>query len=146
MPVNTITAEFSVSGPLDQNAINYLAATGATLLINVRPDNECAGQTNDTALAAMAEKAGLAYAFIPVTSGDYPDDKIAAFATALAACDGAVHGLCRTGTRAAHLWALAKCKAGVNKVWLQQQLVQAGIDVAPLLANCEPLDDKKAAA
>ena len=80
MPVNTITAQFSVSGPLDQNAINDLAATGTTLLINVRPDNEGAGQTNDTALAEMAEKAGLAYAFIPVTSGDYPDDKIASFA------------------------------------------------------------------
>ncbi len=146
MQLRTITEQFSVSGPIDENTLKALRKRGVGVLVNVRPDNEEPLQVSDSELAAMAEKAGLEYVYIPVKSGEYPAEKVAMFAKVLAGCNNAIHSVCRTGTRAAHMWALAECKAGVSKTWLQSRLMEAGIDVAPLLANCAALTHKKAAA
>ena len=132
MNILSITDNFSVSGAIDLDSLKQLAKRGVTLLINVRPDKEAVDQITDEALEEVAALAGLRYVYIPVKSGEYPADKVTAFARVLHAEQGAVHGICRTGTRAAHLWALAQCKAGVSKSWLQQQLIQAGIDVIPI--------------
>lgn len=146
MQLRTITDQFSVSGPVDEKTLKLLSEQGVGVLINVRPDHEELHQLSDSELEEMAEQAGLAYVYIPVKSGEYPAEKIAMFAKVLAFSNTAIHSVCRTGTRAAHMWALAQCKAGVSKTWLQSKLMEAGIDVAPLLANCEALTNKKAAA
>ena len=45
---------------------------------------------------------------IPVTPGAYGDEDVSRFAAALEEMPGPVLGFCRTGTRAASMWALSQ--------------------------------------
>lgn len=62
-----------------------------------------------TVIEEAAKEAGLAFAAIPVKAGTVPDEaQVAQTRTALATLPGPVVGYCRSGTRAAQIWALAE--------------------------------------
>jgi sulfide:quinone oxidoreductase len=108
MAPKTLTDQLSVSPQLSPEDIDAAAARGVRLIINNRPDGEEAGQPSSAALAARADAAGIDYRHIPVVVGKIGDDDVAAFANALDDADGPVLAFCRTGTRAATLWALTQ--------------------------------------
>ena len=126
-----ITNNFSVSGALTKQDFSALIEKGVTTLINVRPDNECENQINDFEWQGLANKYKIEYAYIPVKPNEYKDDDVARFASLLNNTDKKVHGFCRTGTRAAHLWALAN-KNKIEFLAIQHQLNNKGYSVSSI--------------
>jgi sulfide:quinone oxidoreductase len=100
-------------------------------VINNRPDGEEPGQPGSDELAAAAEANGLVYRHIPVVPGQWQDEQIAAFADALADLPGPTLAFCRTGTRAATLWALQAARRQPVDAVLSRTAA-AGYDLSPL--------------
>lgn len=108
MTPKQIVSDFHVSGPLDTQGLAALAAAGFRSVICTRPDGEEPGQLPAAEVATLAEALGMAFVHIPVTPGTFIDDDVATMRTMLDRLPGPVLGYCRTGTRAAILWALAE--------------------------------------
>lgn len=107
-PIRPIAPGLSVSAQVDPADFNDLVAAGFRSIISNRPDGEEPGQPSWAQIAAAAEAAGLEARHIPVSPGTYGDKDIARFAAALEQMPGPVLGFCRSGMRAASLWALSQ--------------------------------------
>ncbi len=81
------------------------------------------------AIAAAAEAAGIAYRAIPVTHSGFSGNQVEAMAAALTAAAGPVLAYCRSGTRSAHLWALARARMGDDPGELTAKAARAGYDI-----------------
>lgn len=109
MNLKQLSAGFSVSPQLRPEDLTILASQGVRAIINNRPDGEEAGQPGDAVMRAAAEKAGLAYAHLPVTPGQQPaPDLVRRFADVLGTLPGPVVAYCRSGARSASLWTLSQ--------------------------------------
>jgi uncharacterized protein (TIGR01244 family) len=128
MPIAQITPSFSVSGELNEAEFHKLAANRVRTLVNVRPDNESAEQVNSYQWQDLAQLHHMQYCFIPVKSFEYCEDDIARFAALLKQSISPVHAICRTGTRAIHLWALAS-KDEHTYEHMQKLAKKAGYDL-----------------
>ena len=107
-----------------------LAARFRTI-VNNRPDAEEPGQPSSSEIAEAAQRLGLEYVHIPVVPGQLTDDQVAAFAKVLADKPGPVLAYCRSGARAASLWALSRAGThGVEQVL--DAAARAGFDLTPL--------------
>ncbi|MFT6895714.1 MAG: hypothetical protein ACJA13_000111 [Paraglaciecola sp.] len=104
-----IAENFSFSGHLDKDTLRDLKNKGVTTIINVRFDDEEPGQSSSDDIKDVVESMGMTYFHIPVKPLNYSQDAIDQFHNALPQ-GGKAHSFCRTGTRALHLWALAKTK------------------------------------
>ncbi|MFT7261305.1 MAG: hypothetical protein ACI9MS_003179 [Glaciecola sp.] len=123
-----ITNHFSVSGELTESALDNLVGLGVDTLINVRPDNERKNQITDQDWRALASRHKLHYVYIPVKSCHYTEQDVKKFKAALEQSSNCVHGFCRTGTRATHLWALAN-KENLSFTEMQSLLKDKGYDL-----------------
>ena len=121
-----------VSGQIQARDVALFAASGVTIIVNNRPDGEEAGQPAGAEIEAAARAAGLDYAHIPI-SGALSDDKVAAMGEALANAEGNVLIYCKSGTRSAYLWALARARHGADTDELIFQAARAGYDLQPIL-------------
>jgi uncharacterized protein (TIGR01244 family) len=120
-----------------QVAPEQVASLGAQMIVNNRPDGEEPGQPASEAIAAAAEAAGIDYRHIPVTGGiSLP--QIAQMADALAAAKGPVLAFCKSGTRSAYLWALARSRMGDDGEELAAKAAAAGYDLSPIRAFLAP--------
>lgn len=100
-------------------------------IVNVRPDAEEPGQPSSAEMEQAARQLGLEYVHIPVVPGQITDQQVAVFAEALSDKPGPVLGYCRTGTRAASLWALARAgEHGADEVLAAA--AKAGFDLQGL--------------
>jgi len=121
-----------VSGQIAPCDVATLAEQGVTMLVNNRPDGEEPGQPLAGDIEAAAEAAGIAYRFIPILRGIGPAD-VDCMQEALRDCgDGKLLAFCRSGTRSALTWALAKRKDGVSSDEIQRRVTDAGFNVAPI--------------
>jgi sulfide:quinone oxidoreductase len=102
-----IADDLSVCSFVTPDELPALAGQFATL-INNRPDAEEPGQTPSAEIERTARELGMNYVHIPVVPGQVSDEQVAAFARALGEHPDAKLAFCRTGMRAATLWALAK--------------------------------------
>lgn len=134
MSIKHITERFSVSGPVQAADLPALKQQGVSTLLNVRMEGEEASQVSSEQAAGWAQDAGLAYQHIPVKSGVYPAHDVQAFTLAIQAAEGKVHGFCRTGTRAIHLWALANPE-GLSEAELIALGKQHNVDLTGLVGN-----------
>ena len=121
------------------------AARGVTLAVNNRPDHEETGQWNSADLEAAARAAGMDYVHIPVRT-EFAEDKVKALTEALAGAEGRVLVFCKTGTRSAYLWALARAREGAVPEALVQNAARAGYNLRPLLPWLKPREDEPAAS
>lgn len=110
MKLAKITPSLSVSDQLTEQDLEVASAQGFGSIINNRPDGEADDQARSEALAAAAERLGLAYRHIPVVPGNITDEDVDAFAKVLGEVRGPVLAFCRTGTRSTTLWALAETR------------------------------------
>lgn len=108
MTPKQIVPEFHVCGPLDDASLAQAAAGGFRAIICTRPDGEEPGQLPAGEVAILAEALGMAFVHIPVTPGTYTEADVAEMRAMLDRLPGPVLGYCRTGNRAATLWALAQ--------------------------------------
>ena len=113
--------------------IRHLAARSVALIVNNRPDGEDEDQPTSAEIEAAARAAGLDYRHIPVSGGFNLDD-VLAMADALETAQGKALLCCRTGTRSAFLWALARSERGEPSGQLVAAAARAGYDLAPIAA------------
>ena len=82
-----------------------------SIIVN-RPDGEEAGQPTIASMEQAATHAGLGFAAIPIAPGQATEHDIALFEQALDTLPKPILAYCRTGTRAATLWALSQARIG----------------------------------
>lgn len=102
-----LSPNISVCPQVMPHELDALADAGFRSIICNRPDNEDAGQPNWPEIARAAEAAGMHVRHIPVTPGEITDEDVARFKAALGELPGPVLAYCRSGGRAASLWALS---------------------------------------
>ena len=111
--------------------LNDLAAQGIKTIFCYRPDGEGADQPNFAEIAQAAKKLKIKTHYLPVVSGKISDADVTAFAELFKEAKQPLLGYCRSGMRAATLWALSQ---GAN-LGLAQTLEagkQAGFDLSGL--------------
>jgi sulfide:quinone oxidoreductase len=102
-----LTDGMSVSAQIRPEDAPALAGTFRTV-VNNRPDGVEPGQPTSAELEAAVRKAGMDYAFIPVTPGQFTDQEVLALGQVMADASHPLLAFCRTGTRSATLWALSQ--------------------------------------
>ena len=103
-----LSADLCVAPQLDAEAMAWAAQQGFKSVINNRPDFEGGpAQPTSAAMAAAAEAAGLAYAWLPVAPGYQSPEEVAQFADLLATLPKPVLAFCRSGTRSGKLFLAA---------------------------------------
>lgn len=137
MDIRKINDSISVSPQIKNEDMGELARLGFKSVISNRPDGEEAGQpgAKDTALAAKA--AGLEFRHIPVVASDIRDRDVSLFDEAMRDLPKPVLGFCRSGTRAATLWAMSHAdKEGAASVLAATKA--AGYDLEKLRPRLQP--------
>ena len=129
MTITIIDSVFSVSGPIRSDDMKMLKQRGVTTLICTRYDNEETDQLATTEMVKMAKAHHLTHFHVPVKSGHYNQQDIVRFWQAFCTAQGKVHGYCRTGTRASHLWALGQANQSKNITPLLTLLSNKGFNV-----------------
>jgi uncharacterized protein (TIGR01244 family) len=124
----------SVAGRLDRADIEALAQAGVRTIVNNRPDGEDPGQLPAAEARRLAEAQGLAYHHIPITAASLTRADVDAFAATLRDAEAPVVAHCRSGTRSALLWALARMREGADPLNLVAETARYGIDIAGLPA------------
>jgi len=131
----SLAGEISVCGFVSDADLPQLAGTFRTI-VNARPDAEEPGQPSSAEIEQTARRLGLQYVHIPVVPGQITEQQVAAFARALTDKPHPVLAYCKSGNRAASLWALARVgKLGVERVIAAA--AQAGFDLESLRPKLE---------
>src|SRR5260370_42686142 len=129
MDIRPLDNLLSVSPQITPQDMTAIAAAGFRSVICDRPNGEAADQPSAGSVETAAREAGLSFRSIPVVASAISDADIAQFRQALDTLPGPVLGYCRTGTRAAMLWALAS--AGKQPVEeLLEAAANAGYDLS----------------
>jgi sulfide:quinone oxidoreductase len=132
MTFKRISASFSASPQLSAADVASAAQAGFRTIIDNRPDAEEAGQPSAADMEAIAQSHGLAFAHIPVTTaGAIDESDIARMRATLAQSPGPVLGYCRTGTRAAMMWALSQVGEAPPETLLKAG-ADAGFDLSAI--------------
>ncbi|MDE1918621.1 MAG: TIGR01244 family phosphatase [Sphingomonadales bacterium] len=117
--------QLSLSDVEEARRLGYRA-----IIVN-RPDGEEAGQPTIASMRQAVTDAGLGFAAIPIAPGQASGPDIALFKQALDALPKPILAYCRTGTRAATLWALSQARA-FDPDDLIGAAAAAGYDLSPL--------------
>lgn len=121
-----------VSGQIAPDDVPQLKQQGVAMIVNNRPDGEEPGQPLGAEIERAAEAAGIEYRFIPIIRGIGPADA-EAMRDAFDACEeGKVLAFCRTGTRSALAWALARSREGIPREEIERGAAAAGVDLTPV--------------
>ena len=111
--------------------LNDLAAQGIKTIFCHRPDGEGADQPNFAEIAQAAKKLKIKTHYLPVVSGKISDADVSAFAQLFKEAQQPVLGYCRSGMRAASLWALSQ-GASLGLAQTLEAGKQAGFDLSGL--------------
>jgi uncharacterized protein (TIGR01244 family) len=106
--VSHITEQFAISGQIQPDQLAELKARGFTTVIALRPDGEGADQPTAAQIEAAARAEGVSFAYIPVGSGPISESQVSALQSVIAGGTGKTLAFCRSGSRAARVWALAE--------------------------------------
>jgi uncharacterized protein (TIGR01244 family) len=121
-----------VCGQIAAGEIAELAAQGVTVLVNNRPDGEDAEQPLAAEIEAAATAAGIVYRFAPVRYGIGPSEIERMREAIQMAGGGKLCVFCRSGTRSALTWALAKRAEGASPEDVIRWVSDAGFDASPI--------------
>ena len=134
MDVKRINDHVSVAPQISPDDLPALKALGFTAIINNRPDGESPDQPPSAVMQAAAEKAGLAYHYIPLGRDGVSTEMVEQTEAALEGSTGPVLAFCRSGTRSTTLWALSQA----GKMPAQEIVAaaaHAGYDMSHLLGH-----------
>ena len=134
MDVKRINDHVSVSPQISPDDIPALKAAGFTTIINNRPDGEAPDQPSSATMQAAAERAGMAYHYIPLGRDGVSPEMVEDTKAALEGSSGPVLAYCRSGTRSTTLWALSQAgEMPANDI--VQAAAHAGYDMSHLLGH-----------
>ena len=132
MEIRQISDQFSVSSQIKAIHLAALRDLGFQSIICNRPDGEETEQPTFRDIATAADKVGIAALHIPIAGGLISDEDVAAFEVALEDMPKPILAYCRTGTRSARLWSLARAdELPVAAILSATQ--RAGYDMTDLL-------------
>ncbi|WP_326523311.1 TIGR01244 family sulfur transferase [Sphingomonas sp.] len=137
--IRRIDDHVSVAPQITPEEVAAIAQAGFVEIVNNRPDDEEGGQPSGAEIAAAAAAAGIAYRAIPITHAGFSGAQVEAMASALTAAAGPVLAYCRSGTRSAHLWALARARMGDAPQELTGKAAAAGYDISGIRAMLDAL-------
>ena len=103
----TLSDDIAVCAFVPPEKLAELAPRFRTI-VNNRPDFEEPGQPSSAELEAEARRLGFDYVHIPVIPGQVTDEQVAAFGEAVTNRKGPLLAFCKSGKRAATLWALSE--------------------------------------
>ncbi len=121
-----------IDGQISVADVDALKAEGVTMIVNNRPDGEEDGQPTSAEIEAAALDAGIAYRHVPIARGMGPTDVEAMRDAIHATGEGKMFAYCRTGTRSALAWAVAKSEDGASRSHLERSVGEAGFDLGPV--------------
>ena len=118
-----------------------LAAVGRrySVVVDLRPDGEAAGQPSSEEMASVAKRNGLEFNYVPVPHGEIPEEAVTRLRRVLDAPHGDVLLYCRSGKRAARTWALAEASRpnGLSATDIITAVHEAGQDAEDLRGRIE---------
>lgn len=124
LPLRTIAAmtpEYFILDPqswcatqITPDDVAQLASKGITTIVNNRPDGESHNQPDGAEIAAAASAHGIAYHHIAIEMTGASDQDVERMAHILTHSNGKLLLYCRSGTRSAMLWGMARAKNGAN--------------------------------
>ena len=120
-----------VSGQIRAEDVKAFAEQGITMIVNNRPDGEDPDQPFGAEIEEAARAAGVGYRSIPIIRGIGPADA-EAMQDAINATQGKLLAFCRSGTRSALAWALAKNEEGMRREEIEKRLASVGVDPTPI--------------
>jgi uncharacterized protein (TIGR01244 family) len=124
-----------LSGQIQPDDLEEIAAEGVKLIVNNRPDGEALlGQPKAKTLEAAAARHGIAFLNLPFTAPTLTPEHVAIFAEALSNADGKILAFCRSGNRSSMLWAAANVALGAPLDAVLEQAADAGFDLKPAAA------------
>jgi uncharacterized protein (TIGR01244 family) len=121
----------SVSGQIQPADVPGLKASGVTMIICNRPDDEEPGQPLAADIQDAAQAEGLEFRHVPIIRGIGPAD-VEAMKEAVEAAPGKLLAYCRTGNRSALTWAVARRGQGASVEEIQRAVAGAGFDLSPV--------------
>lgn len=107
MKLALLTPNVSVLAQPSVDEIAELGERGYRSIIGNRPENESEDQPRWLDLKAAAAARGMDAVQIPIVMGQISDEQVEAFRDALEQLPKPIAVFCRSGTRAALMWALA---------------------------------------
>lgn len=140
MIINQLSKDFSASAQISVAEVQDLAARGFTSIVCNRPDSEVSAGETSQDIQQAAAAAGLSFHHLPLTPGEVNLKYADTLRQILKDESGQVLGYCRTGGRAAGLWALTEA----DKVTADQILNQCA-SCGYSLENMRPILEKLAA-
>lgn len=106
-----ISPDFAIGAQPESGDIADIAAAGFAAVLNARPDDETGDFLRAAEAETQARAAGLAYAHAPTENhAIFEADVIDAFERALVDLPAPIFAHCKSGTRAAILWALVAAR------------------------------------
>ncbi len=138
----SLTPEFAIGPQVVPEDFEPLRAAGFASVLNARPDDETGSYLTAADAEKLALAIGLAYAHSPTGNhAIFESDLIDRFEKALAELPKPIFAHCKTGTRAAILWALVASRhrpvesvigtlraAGQDLDFLEQELRDSAAD------------------
>lgn len=110
MEIKPIAPSFAASPQIRPEDVAQAAAAGYKTIVCNRPDGEADDQPRAAEIAEACRAAGVEFRYLPVKPGKITDELLASFDETLRGCKAPMLGYCRTGTRSATVWALARSK------------------------------------
>lgn len=102
-----LSAEFAIGPQIEAQDVEHLANAGFRSIINARPDSEEGDFRISKEVAGLAESFGLRYAYTPTDNHEiFEQAAIDSFEQAMARLPTPIFAHCKSGTRAAILWAM----------------------------------------
>lgn len=101
-------------------------------VIVARPEGETDDQPAISALRDAADALGITIHQIPVVPGQISDADVRAFGTITSQADQPVFAYCRSGMRAASLWALNAAQQGQSPEDILRMAQAAGFDLVAM--------------
>ncbi|HEU5481805.1 MAG TPA: TIGR01244 family sulfur transferase [Sphingomicrobium sp.] len=121
-----------ISGQIQPADVTALKQQGVTMIVNNRPDGEDPDQPAAAAIEAAAERAGIAYRFVPIYRGIGPADVECMQEAMRDTGGGKLLAFCRVGNRSALAWAIARREEGATVEELETAASAAGVDLSPI--------------
>ena len=111
MDIKKLTAGLAVSQQIGASDLQAIKAAGFRAIVCNRPDGEGSDQPNFSEIEAAARELGIEAHYQPVESGKVGEGDAAQFGELMQALPKPLLAYCRTGMRAATLWALSEASS-----------------------------------
>ena len=133
-----ITPALAVSPQITEQDIELAAASGIKTIISNRPDGEEPRQPDAATIEAVAARHGINFVHIPVVVGSISDADVAKMDAALTNMDRPTLAFCRSGGRAAMMWALTQ-SGRIEPSVLLKTAEAAGFNIASIAPRLRPV-------